>query len=278
MIKAETEETFAIKHSDVMGRYLVAAKDLKQGELVIEELPLAIGPCGDREPICLGCYVELAGGKKYRCLGCGWPLCGPKCPGLKKQFGHSSEECSTLREKRVSDLLDKCDTNRKIQNMYEIILPLRCLLLKKSNKEMWAKFTKMEAHNEIRKKITTLWSRNQELIVNRLRNVWGVKEFTEEEIHTACGILEVNCFEVGQNGARARAIYPSAFLLSHDCCPNTTHTDHPKTHAMTLRVTQLVKKGDAITLSYAYTLQVNFKERFLTNCFSNCFFFWHREL
>lgn len=37
----------------------------------------------------------------------------------------------------------------------------------------------------------TLWNRNQELIVNRIRNQWNYKEFSEDEVHTICGILEV---------------------------------------------------------------------------------------
>lgn len=68
--------------------------------------------------------------------------------------------------------------------------------------------------------------------------------------------VTVNCFEIGQNGSRARALYDEAFLLAHDCSANTSHTDNPANYEMTVRVTRNVPKGDAITLSYAYTLQV----------------------
>jgi hypothetical protein len=45
----------------------VAARDLEKGETVIETLPLAIGPCAESFPICLGCYVELTiGSRSYR--------------------------------------------------------------------------------------------------------------------------------------------------------------------------------------------------------------------
>jgi hypothetical protein len=101
-----------------------------------------------------------------------------------------------------------------------------------------------------------LWNRNQEFIVNRIRNQWKYKEFTDEEIHTVCGYLEVNSFEVGQNGCRARALYAEAYLICHDCTPNTTHTDDPKTHQLTLRAAIPIKKGDILTLSYSYILQV----------------------
>ena len=155
--------------------------------------------------------------------------------------------------------------------MYEIILPLRCLLLKSNDLKKWEKLMTMESHNDIRRGMTALWSRNQDVIVNRLRNLWGIKDYTDEEIHTVCGIIEVNSFEVGQNGARARALFPSAFYLAHDCCPNTTHTDHPLSHSLTVRVIRKVKKGEPITLSYAYTLQGTLKRR---SHLQECKFFW----
>ena len=40
-------------------RYLVASRDLKKGEILIETDALVIGPCAESLPICLGCYVDL---------------------------------------------------------------------------------------------------------------------------------------------------------------------------------------------------------------------------
>lgn len=258
---ASLEKPYAIRHSDIMGRYLVASRNLSPGELIIKELPLVVGPCVDSELVCLGCYQPVTlKDNQYRCPGCGWPLCGPKCGGIKNENGHSTWECSILREKRVVNIIDKCDAN-EIKLMYETIAPLRCLLLKQHNPEKWNVIMKMEAHNDVRKKIPSLWNRNQEVIVNRLQSSWNIRDFTSDEIHTICGVLEVNCFEIGQNGAKARALYPSSFLLSHECAPNTTHADHPITHAMHIRVTKALKKDDPITLSYAYTFQGTLKRR-----------------
>ncbi|XP_037024983.1 SET domain-containing protein SmydA-8 [Bradysia coprophila] len=253
------QRPYEIANSKVMGRYLVSARNLKAGEVVIVEKPIVIGPCG--EPVCLGCYIPIpTRSNQYKCPGCGWRLCGPKCVGLKSDNGHSSWECSTLREKRVADHLDR-SKGKELIKMYEAIAPFRCLLLKKHDPKRWERLIKMEAHNDIRRNISSLWNRNQEVVVNRLRNVWGFNEFSEEEIHTMCGILEVNCFEIGQNGSRARALYDEAFLLAHDCSANTSHTDNPINYEMTIRVTRDVPKGDAITLSYAYTLQGTLKRR-----------------
>jgi hypothetical protein len=141
--------------------------------------------------------------------------------------------------------------------MYEAILILRCLLLKQVNHEKWTQLNEMESHNKLRRSMPSLWNRNQELIVDRIRHQWGYNQYTEDEIHTVCGILEVNSFEVGSNGSRARALFPEAYLICHDCQPNTTHTDDLLTHKLHLRTTIPMKKGTTITLSYSYTLQVS---------------------
>ena len=46
--------------------------------------------------------------------------------------------------------------------------------------------------------------------VNVVRNICAMvpkDRFTPEMIHRACGALETNCYELGWEGVRARAIY-----------------------------------------------------------------------
>ena len=46
--------------------------------------------------------------------------------------------------------------------------------------------------------------------VNVVRNLIAMlpkDRFTPEKIHRACGALETNCYELGWDGVRARAIY-----------------------------------------------------------------------
>lgn len=192
----------------------------------------------------------------HRCPECEWPLCSNSCSGWHTEDGHSTWECKSFKQHHVAAFLRKCD-EKDIRFIFETILAVRCLLLKEQNPEQWKQINEMECHNKIRIHIPTLWNRNQELVVNRIRNQWNYKEFTELEIHTICGILETNSFEVGQNGCRARALFPEAYLICHDCQPNTTHTDDPITHAISIRTTIPLKKGATITLSYSYTLQVH---------------------
>lgn len=254
----KSDKPYRVAISDVMGRYLVANRDLKAGELIIEIQPLVVGPCADCQPVCLGCHIDIPKcvRKQYKCPNCGWPLCGPKCRGIKKQLGHSAYECTALREHRVADFLVD-NTDKEISQMYEAILVLRCLLLREHRADTWDKLIEMEAHNNIRRDLPALWNRNQNVIVDRIIQKWGFGEYSIEDVHTVCGILEVNSFEVGRVGKRARALFPEAFLISHDCCPNTTHTDHPRQYTIAIRMTKDLKEGEMISLSYSYTLMVS---------------------
>jgi len=91
--------------------------------------------------------------------------------------------------------------------------------------------------------------------------MWGLgSRFSEEEVHNVCGILEVNAFEVGPQGRSVRALYPAAYLMAHDCTPNTSHTDDAQ-QRLSVRASVKISKGEPITLSYAYTLQGTLKRR-----------------
>lgn len=181
---------YSVAFSATMGRYLVASRDLKPGDIIIQDHVLTIGPAVDSGMVCLGCYTPIST-RSPKCLGCGWPLCSAKCPGYREKFGHSRTECSLLREKRVADVLERCPGKAEMKQIYECILPLRCLLLRDTDPKRWSILMGMESHNTVRRKLPTLWNRNQEVIVNRLINDWGMKQFSEEEIHTICGIIEV---------------------------------------------------------------------------------------
>lgn len=194
------------------------------------------------------------------CPDCGWILCDSSCPGWHTDNGHSTWECKSFKEHKLATFLTDCD-EKDIRLLFESILSLRCLLLKDNAPERWRKINEMESHNKIRRNIPSLWDRNQEFVVERIRNQWGYAEFSEDEIHTICGILEVNSFEVGTSGCRGRALFPEAYLICHDCQPVTTHNDDLLTHKLHLRSTVPMKKGDTITLSYSYTLQVSARPR-----------------
>lgn len=67
----------------------------------------------------------------------------------------------------------------------------------------------------------------------------------------------MNAFEIGHQGVNVRGIYPTAFLMSHDCVPNTNHSDDGINFTLTVRASVDIPENHPITLSYAYTLQVS---------------------
>lgn len=254
------ERAYDVKRSDIFGRYLVAARDLSTSEVIIQQAPLVIGPIANDEnvPVCLSCYQALEIDGSFQCPHCNFPLCSDKCNGRD----HTKAECQFFKTHNLHKYFHWQEHKAELEHDYEAITVLRCLMLKSLSAQSWKTLNEMEAHNEIRKNIPALWNRNQEVLVNRIRNEWKLLEFSEEEIHTMCGILETNCFEVGgRNGTSARALYPEAYLMCHDCVPNTNHTDDPITHELIVRTTKPLKKDDIISLSYAYTLQGTLKRR-----------------
>ena len=125
-----------------------------------------------------------------RCNACGWPLCSQFCHGVGEEYGHSNTECAVLKETKSENGLDYADFS-KLRESYNAVVPLRCLLKKETNPKCFETIIDMESHNNIRRNIPDLWNLNQTMVVDRIRRDWGLTEFSEEEIHSICGILEV---------------------------------------------------------------------------------------
>lgn len=119
-----------VKRSEKLGRYMVAARDLKAGEVLFRETAVVHGPKMLSAPICLGCHKELtarsAKAQFYRCSRCAWPLCSRQCEKLEPHI----DECNLMASKNY-----KCPTkgnclNQQSNAIYCLIFPLRFLMLK----------------------------------------------------------------------------------------------------------------------------------------------------
>lgn len=263
-------KTFLVRTSKVMGRYMVAAKDLSPGDVILSEKPLVVGPCTDCRVQCIACYHPIAEHEPYvRCKSCQWPLCSDQCKSLWTHYGHTKRECKLLQECKSGDFLDYTDFDKLRVNFY-CIVPLRCFLLQETDPLGYKKLMAMENHDNIRRNIPEVWNLNQ-TIVDRVVKDWKL-EYTEEQVHSMCGVLEVNAFEIGQQGINIRGLYPSAFLMSHNCVPNTSHCDEEQDYKLSVRASTTIRTNQAITLSYAYTLQSTLKRRehLLENKFFAC--------
>merc|ERR1712117_710709 len=92
---------FIVKYKPGVGRLMVAAREIDQGELIFTESCLAQGPNHTLfTPYCLDCLKEVP--ETAACSKCGWPACGPK-----GEVGpNHSIECETLTQNRDNIDLD----------------------------------------------------------------------------------------------------------------------------------------------------------------------------
>ncbi|KAJ8931831.1 hypothetical protein NQ314_015228, partial [Rhamnusium bicolor] len=210
-------ELFSIKKNEKVGRYAVAKQKLKPGDIIFSEKPFAYGPKSDTYCLCLGChtYVDCT----TLCSKCSWPVCGPECENLPC---HKDYECEVFSKAKIKFQSVEDPTNVCLQ--YECITPLRVLLAKEKDPKRWEEEIQlMEAHNNIRKQ-RPIWKFNQHNIVEYLRGPCKLDRFSEELIHTICGILEVNAFEARTStGYLIRCLFPKFAILSHNCVSNIHH-------------------------------------------------------
>ena len=137
----------------------------------------------------------------------------------------------------------------------------------------------MEHHNDLRRH-TKMWDVYQMNVVEFLRKTCELShQFSEEEIHSTCGILDVNSYEIRlfDNDNGALGVFPLASMLSHHCVSNTHHVIDAKSiqlffkfaliikfkfsfiirYEMTVRATVPINKGEQIFASYTMPLEGN---------------------
>jgi hypothetical protein len=123
--------SYSVAKCQELGRYLIATRDLKKGEIIFQEFPLAAAPQKTSSLICPGCFntpesqvsqthhyllqsdkihlrdyslgdinylpiiVNSCINNTTQCPNCGWPLCSAEeCPGIAR---HAEVECKLLR-------------------------------------------------------------------------------------------------------------------------------------------------------------------------------------
>jgi hypothetical protein len=75
-----------VQEDNIRGRHLVATSDFNQGDIIFQERPLIVGPCGigiEKSlsfSTCLGCYKNVT--TFYKCSKCGWPVCNQQCENV----------------------------------------------------------------------------------------------------------------------------------------------------------------------------------------------------
>lgn len=133
-------------------RYVVAAKELRPGDEMLVEWPVAVGPKASSPVVCLGCYCPWPcdDSDGAVCEACGWPVCGSQCAD---QPVHKDWECAVFAAARVRFNAEaESEVSGTASPQFECITPLRMLLAKEKQAARWEReVAEMEAHTEERK-------------------------------------------------------------------------------------------------------------------------------
>ncbi|XP_046969712.1 SET domain-containing protein SmydA-8 [Vanessa cardui] len=263
-------ETFEVHKSEELGRYLIAARDLSPGDVVLTELPLVFGPKAMFDPEasmpCVGCYKPVFTDVGERCSSCGWPVCSGNCPGLKDPR-HHGVECLILSA-RPECVLD----NMAEYYRHDALLPLRCVLLQHTEPDKWKNLLELQSHMECRTPGTEIFDEANEFIVEYLMNSFinrldnsikskYLKEISEDLLHVMCGIIDTNALEIRlPDGAELNALYSTTCLMEHSCIPNTKHLfnlstkDRNDYYRITVKAVIPIAKGNHIATMYSHAL------------------------
>lgn len=120
-----------IGNNEVLGRFMIAKRNIKAGEIILRETPSVLGPKISSHVMCLGCHQSITpppSGDYYKCSKCSWPVCGKSCENLSSHV----DECSIMHEKNYMCSIRNTGKS-KTEAAYCVIVPLRVMLLKASN-------------------------------------------------------------------------------------------------------------------------------------------------
>jgi len=216
---------YEVKSNSEYGRYCVTTRDIKAGEVILEDTPVIVGPKPDSIITCLSCYSPLTdeSSDNNRCPVCKWPLC-KKC--AESSSTDHKNECEVFSKNKVT--FQNVDDPSAICLQLDCITPLRLLLAKEADPDRWnAEIECMEHHEAVRRD-SKYWQADGVNIVNYLRGPCKLSRFSEDLIQQIIGLLEVNCFEARtKSGTSVRCLYPNLGVFAHSCIPNTAHSIYP---------------------------------------------------
>ena len=223
------------------GRYLVTTRDLKPGSRILNKVkPSVLGPSLLIVDLsCVRCNNKILHNKaSVYCTQCNFPIC--------------SKQCIHPDSDPLCQYLSKISTN---QNS-ELITPLKFLMLKDSNPELFSKLLERESHSEELKKCER-WNEYQGKIIDPLTKL---NYFDEDLIVKVVGIIATNAFEVQSGPTSNKGLQTGMFeladLMNHDCIGNTrfvmdtTNNDFK----MSVYASVAIPKGNPILNNYVKPL------------------------
>lgn len=232
---------------------MVTSRDVQAGELLLVETPIALGPGATSHLLCLGCHQSITGVDFPRCPSCWWPLCSSACASSSLHLA----ECPVLAvdTKRLGQPKGPGSTPR-----YDIILVLRCLLLRSTDPPAWRRLLDMASHAQRR---VQEGEQHHVATTHYIKEVLKV-DYDAKDIHHTRDVIITNCFEwMSPSRVSLRGVYPLLGRLNHSCRPNVTvSSDCDGT--MYARAATDLRGGDQLHVTYTSTVQPLWERRAYT--------------
>ena len=106
---------------------------------------------------------------------------------------------------------------------YQIILPLRALLLKRRDLKEYKKIAALSSNSDLRSGGAREKQVEEEVV--KILSQFKVHEADAEFVHKICGICDTNSFNLsGPDGAEIMGLFPGASMMMHSCIKNTRLT------------------------------------------------------
>jgi len=248
---------FKVENQPGKGNFLVATRDIKPFQVVLQDEPAIIGPFDDCELQCLSCSAPM---DEYNaCSICSLPVCNPEC---EKGWRHRSE-CKYFAHSNIPHK----DTD--INVLYSAIAPVRMMDVKETKMEVWGLVDRLEDHLEERQK-RPQWSYLTDKVfpfLEKHSSLGGNIAVLERIV----GIFRTNSVKWEEKGVSiGHALCPVFSLLCHSCVNNTRYvTDNNK---ITVRACLPIMKGEEITSQYRSPNEGNILRRrdFIKNWLFDC--------
>ncbi|CAO1434181.1 unnamed protein product [Diamesa tonsa] len=238
-----------LKSNETLGRFLVAGRDLKAGELILCESPAIISIGWNSEICCLNCYK-----KPFKiCKNC---IVAPLC---SKCVTHNELECEFYKKHKI-------DMNFIISN-FNVVSPIRfiAILLNNTidndNDDFKVNDLLMLESHVTERRDSPIWKFIQHSVVEPIINNFKDCRIDAELVQQVCGILDVNTFELRNFDVSStsssdnflRGLFSSAALMNHECSANTLITLDGGNN-LRIYANRLIKKDEVITHNYTNVL------------------------
>eukprot|EP00096_Caligus_rogercresseyi_P009927 TRINITY_DN3476_c0_g1_i1.p1 TRINITY_DN3476_c0_g1~~TRINITY_DN3476_c0_g1_i1.p1 ORF type:complete len:511 (+),score=63.35 TRINITY_DN3476_c0_g1_i1:134-1666(+) len=237
---------FRVARDPALGRHLVATRDIKALEVILEESPLVIGPyVSESGEQCIECFKVLQKEEKHVCPTCDYPFCSSDCiSGPWHQF-----ECSVFKEhgfKRGSEAAAGRD--------FAFISTLRLFALRDKSPEIWkALMADMLDHNaDVEEHTPDKWNYYMEKVVKKIISLTKGSA-DKETLIRLIGIMDTNGADLNlpQDGTHGKGtgLYLLYSNLNNSCICNTK-TINFRDRRLEMRASVNIPKGTQICNQY----------------------------